>query len=896
MKKLNTIKLFCIMFGLLTVTVPTTQAQSISGTDISLNGNNAYISGMSNIRPSVFNIGFTNAFLAPFGIPVGQLAGYYADGTQIADARDLLPFVGQSLEVVDAAGDTVVSITEMGLNMWDPATSSFVPVSISNGMMVVGGNMVSGGAGGSDDQNLGLTGTLITIEDGTGVDLDATFATDAAVDAGLMVVSNTLADTITTLETTIQAGGVTNTAVQLTDGDGSGTDTMTTTNGVLYVNGVAVDTDTQLTDADISALGFIKTDTDTDEQGLSLAGSTLNIDRGTGVDLGNTFATDTELTTISNDLAAAIAGAGGSGDMHSDGSVAMAADLNMGGNCVTNTPCIWLTDPSTGDSIMLQFTNGQLVVGGTVVSTPSAKAQQAPLILASFDFAEAGSTNILDLISGGSGTGAYEYSVLSNATLAGTTLSWDTNQLAFAIEARRFGDNDYYATPWYSQIYSFILFSAESKLTASDAAAGDEFGFSVAISGDTLVVGAYQDDDGGTSSGSAYVFTRSGNTWTQQAKLTAPDAAASDYFGKSVAISGDSVVVGAYGNDDAGSTSGSAYVFTRSGTTWTEQQKVTASDAAAGDRFGESVAISGDTLLVGAHANDDAGSNSGSAYVFTRIGNTWTEQQKLAGSDTGYDDNFGKSVAISGDTLVVGAYIDDDDGSASGSAYVFTRSSTTWTQKKKLTASDAAAGDYFGESVAISGDTLVVGADRNDDAGGSSGSAYVFTRSGTSWTEQQKLTASDAAAGDYFGESVAISGDRVVVGAYQDDDGGTSSGSAYVFTRSGNTWTQQAKLTAPDAAASDYFGKSVAISGDSVVVGAYGNDDAGSTSGSAYVFTRSGTTWTEQQKLTASDAAADDFFGRSVAISGDSVVVGAYKDDDSGATDSGSVYVYDDQN
>ncbi|MSQ08671.1 MAG: hypothetical protein EXR44_05165, partial [Dehalococcoidia bacterium] len=203
----------------------------------------------------------------------------------------------------------------------------------------------------------------------------------------------------------------------------------------------------------------------------------------------------------------------------------------------------------------------------------------------------------------------------------------------------------------------------------------------------------------------------------------------------------------------------------------------------------------------------------------------------------------------------------------------------TWTQQQKLTASDGAANDFFGYSVAVSGDTAVVGAWGDDSA---KGSAYVFTRSGSTWTQQQKLTASDGAAIDYFGYSVAVSGDTAVVGAYGDD---SYKGSAYVFTRSGSTWTQQQKLTASDGAANDYFGGSVAVSGDTAVVGAYGDD---SEKGSAYVFTRSGSTWTQQQKLTASDGAANDFFGWSVAVSGDTAVVGARSDDSS----KGSAYMF----
>ena len=384
--------------------------------------------------------------------------------------------------------------------------------------------------------------------------------------------------------------------------------------------------------------------------------------------------------------------------------------------------------------------------------------------------------------------------------------------------------------PWFQQ----------AKLTASDAAGGDRFGVSVAVSGDTAVVGANAADTPASSNaGSAYVFVRSAGTWTLQAKLAAADAAAADNFGISVAVSGDTAVVGAYLDDTpAGSNAGSAYVFVRSAGTWAQQQKLTASDAAPSDFFGISVAVSGDTAVVGAYLDDTpAGIDSGSASVFVRSAGTWAQQQKLTASDAAANDSFGVSVTVSGDTAVVGAYLDDTPaGTNAGSAFVFVRSAGTWAQQQKLTAADTAAVDNFGMSVAVSGDTAVVGA--HLEGGTNAGSAYVFVRSAGTWAQQQKLTASDAAANDNFGASVAVSGDTAVVGAPFDDiAAGTDAGSAYVFVRSASTWAQQQKLTADDAAGGDRFGISVAVSGDTAVVGAYFDDaPAGSDAGSAYVF------------------------------------------------------------
>ena len=395
--------------------------------------------------------------------------------------------------------------------------------------------------------------------------------------------------------------------------------------------------------------------------------------------------------------------------------------------------------------------------------------------------------------------------------------------------------------------------AAEVKLTASDAEKkqlSDHFGTSVSISGDTAIVGAHWDEHTGEieagsayiiEAGSTYIFVRNGTSWTEQVKLIASDVAEGDHFGTSVSISGDTAIVGAYWDDDAGSNSGSTYIFVRNGTSWTEQVKLTASDAAADNLFGKSVSISGDYTIVGAHGNDDAGYASGSAYIFVRNGTNWTEQAKLTASDATERDWFGFSVSISGDTVIVGAYLDDDAGSNSGSTYIFVRNGTSWTEQAKLTASDAAAWDGFGNSVSISENTVIVGAFNDDGAGSGSGSAYIFVRNGTSWIEQAKFIASDATERDYFGTSVSISGDTAIVGAPGNDDAGSDSGSAYIFVRNGTSWTEQAKLTASDVAAWDNFGHSVSISGDTAIVAETGEDYLGS----AYIFVRSGTSWSQ---------------------------------------------------
>ncbi len=369
---------------------------------------------------------------------------------------------------------------------------------------------------------------------------------------------------------------------------------------------------------------------------------------------------------------------------------------------------------------------------------------------------------------------------------------------------------------------------------------------------------------------------------TEEVKLTASDGLPDDSFGFSVSIDGSTIVAGAKGDDNPGLVSGSAYVFEKNSSGWNQSEKLTASDAAAGANFGQSVSINEDTIVVGAWLASHSGdSTAGAAYVFNRF-TGWSQQQKLTASDADSGDYFGQAVAINGNTIAVGAIGNSND---QGAAYIFEQSGTLWIEQAKLTASDSTAGDYFGYAIAIDGDYVVVGARYDDDGATDSGSAYVFYRSGTNWTQQAKLTASDAAASDELGVSVAIQGDIVVIGSYQP---GGADGAAYVFERSDSTWSQQAKLTASDSFVNDKFGISVAIHGDYIMVGSRLDDDEGDDSGSAYLFKRNGTSWTEEAKLTASDGIGGEWFGWAVSIDQYAAVIGAYKD----YSFTGSAYVF----
>src|SRR5579871_392822 len=390
----------------------------------------------------------------------------------------------------------------------------------------------------------------------------------------------------------------------------------------------------------------------------------------------------------------------------------------------------------------------------------------------------------------------------------------------------------------------------QALLIAADGATGDKFGSSVAVSGDSAIVGA--PDKGGTFTpiGAAYTFIRSGATWTQQAKLQSSDGGGA--FGYSVGLSGTTAIVGEIFNSQL---KGAAFIFVRSGATWTPQATLTASDIAIGVEFGTSVAISGTSAVSGSPLNT---SQQGAAYVFAQSGAAWTQQAEIVPADATSGDAFGNALSVSGETALVGA---GSKGSNTGAAYVFVRSATdgTWSQQAKLTVPGLTSGASFGESVSLSGDTALIGA---------SLAAYVFVRSGTSWSMQTKLTPSDAPAN--FGFAVALDGDTAVVPDFGQNGG---RGVGYVFVRSGSTWTQQAKLSPSDAAANDLIGRSVSVNGDTVVMG---GSFQNSFQGGAYVFARTGTTWAQQAKLTASDGASGDNFAYSVSVSGDTIIAGAY--------------------
>jgi hypothetical protein len=529
-----------------------------------------------------------------------------------------------------------------------------------------------------------------------------------------------------------------------------------------------------------------------------------------------------------------------------------------------------------------------------------------------------------------------------------------------------------------------------------DGAINDKLGTSVAIDGDTAVIGAERDGVGpNTAQGSAYVFTRTNGTWSLAGKLVAADGAANDNFGRSVSISGDTVVVGANLEDNGALTDqGAVYVFVRNNGVFTQQQKLLAGAAASGDGFGSSVSIDGDTIAVGVPL-DDAGAltNAGSVYIFQRTNGVWAQQAQMTASDAAANDGLGTSVAISGGTVVAGAPLDDAGARVDqGGAYVYTRNANNaWPQTIKLVAADGAAGDNFGANVAIDGDTLAIAASLDDvgaftdegtvsiylrtagvwalqaqivpldlvnnlrfgislsldqntlsivatgalgyvfvrDGGGnwlqearllvpatavavagdlavfgfsgenvngnsSQGSAYFFSRTDGVWSFPTNITTGDGDQSDTFGLSVAVSGATALVGVPGDHVGlATGRGSAYVFVENAGVWSQQARLSANDGTTDDAFGTAVALSGDTAAIGAPADDVvANAAQGSVYVFTRAAGVWTQAQRLNGTGGAAGDAFGQALALDGDTLLVGAPADDVGAFANQGSAFVF----
>ena len=337
-----------------------------------------------------------------------------------------------------------------------------------------------------------------------------------------------------------------------------------------------------------------------------------------------------------------------------------------------------------------------------------------------------------------------------------------------------------------------------------------------------MIAGAPRHNAGGLSSGAAYIFQqREDTSWVESGKLSDGETASEDQFGVSVSISGNFAISGAQQDDDIAPNAGAAYVFERSGILWLQRTKLTTEDAKAGDLFGNAVAMDGTTVLVGAPGVDDAGPEAGAAYVFVQVGEEWIQQARLIADDLGIFDRFGSAVSVHGDTAIIGAHGKDEGGTDSGAAYVFVRSGASWTQQAKLTHQGAVPGDLFGFAVGVYEDNALVGAYRSDAAGPDSGAVYLFRRNGRTWTQDLLLIPNDISIGDEFGYSLNLTKGAAIIGAPKEDRSLDDLGAAYIFVETRDSWVQQAKLTASDGESGDEFGSAVAIHEDTAIVGAW---------------------------------------------------------------------------
>lgn len=375
-------------------------------------------------------------------------------------------------------------------------------------------------------------------------------------------------------------------------------------------------------------------------------------------------------------------------------------------------------------------------------------------------------------------------------------------------------------------------------ILADDGKAEDSFGYSAAIDGTTLLVGAHKADINGVlDAGAAYVYVLEDNIWRQQAKLFASPFHAEDTLGGSVALKNDIAMIGAMRRDEKGTDSGAVVSFERDSDIWTQEQIFTAPDATAGDAFGQSIALTDTYLVIGAPRHDASGVDSGAAYIYRRDNGTWSYCEKLTARDGVAGDLFGISVAVDGSTILVGADLHDEKAENAGAVYVYMLDGDHWKQEAKLLAPDAGKTDLFGVRVSLSGNTALISARRDDidELGVDAGSAYIFARHGTAWVQEDKLISPDGHADDRFGRGVALSGELAVISAMNHDANGTDTGAVYIYKKGTSDWRYKAKIVADKPIPGDQFGWNVALSGGVAVIATPNHDANGKDSGAVYV-------------------------------------------------------------
>ena len=441
----------------------------------------------------------------------------------------------------------------------------------------------------------------------------------------------------------------------------------------------------------------------------------------------------------------------------------------------------------------------------------------------------------------------------------------------------------------------------QARLVPKDLKPNDEFGNVIALKGDTLVVGMPRYSEVGKNYGTVFVYTRIGDRWVRQSNVNANDTEESDRFGNAVDFDGKHLIVGAYSANAPQGDSGAAYIFARQGNSWIQQAKLTANDGDSFDWFGSSVAISGDVAVVGAIREDGKGinSDSGAVYVFRKIGESWVQEAKVIGRDTREKHNFGYTVKTNGEIFVVG--VPKGGSTGNGAVYIFRFQDNVWRQHGA--ALIAQSGNNFGQSISLGNQMIIVGSPRDDNdewekqiKRGGTGAAYIFRERNGQWMRTARLLPNDAMEGDSFGYAVAVNGNTVVVGSISHSAGGALSGAAYIYTKQGGKWLKLAKLIDPVSSSENEFGYSVAITENTVVVGSRQDDRRGINTGSVYVYAsltddKGKIRWDKQSVLTADDAAMGAQFGHAVAVDKDTILVGAYGMDDTGI-DSGAAYLF----
>jgi len=386
-----------------------------------------------------------------------------------------------------------------------------------------------------------------------------------------------------------------------------------------------------------------------------------------------------------------------------------------------------------------------------------------------------------------------------------------------------------------------------------------------------------------------------GDSLANQKIILADDGKAEDYFGYSAAIDGTTLLVGAHKADiDGVLDAGAAYVYVLGHKDWVQQAKLVADPLYAKDGLGGNVALKNDVAMLGVMRRDDKGKDSGAVVSFERKSNNWMQNQIITAPDAKPGDAFGQAIALTQNYLIIGAPRNDALGVDSGAVYIYKRESRKWLYQTKLTARDGAAGDLFGISVAVDGNTLLVGADLHDEKAENAGAVYVYVLDNNQWKQEAKLMASDAGHTDIFGVRVSLSGNTALISARRDDidELGVDAGSAYIFVRNGNTWKQEIKLISPDGKADDRFGRGVALNGDTAIVSAMNHDANGSDTGALYVYKKGIDGWRYTSKIVAQNGMPDDKFGWNVALSNGIAVI-ATPHHDANGKESGAVYVQD---